>query len=67
MSAASQEDRTTAPDSASTLHSDIAATLKDSAGLYKLSKKDLEKLVASVIREEGFAEMVSSSVCCLLH
>lgn len=67
-------DRSTAQDhpsmiaaSQSTLHSDIAASLKDSAGLYKLSKKELEILVAGVIREEGFAELVSFSLACSLH
>ncbi len=43
------------------LSSDIAATLRDSDGLYALSKEELEKLVAEVIREEGFVELVSTS------
>ncbi|KAM5533911.1 hypothetical protein V8D89_012451 [Ganoderma adspersum] len=42
------------------LRSDIAATLQDSDGLYALSKEELETLVAEVIREEGFAELMRS-------
>ncbi|KAI0779300.1 hypothetical protein C8Q74DRAFT_1199274 [Fomes fomentarius] len=55
-----KDGRSTIAASESTLHSDIAASLKDSAGLYKLSKKELEILVAGVIREEGFAELMSA-------
>ncbi|TBU28544.1 hypothetical protein BD311DRAFT_694895 [Dichomitus squalens] len=40
------------------LKSDISATLRDSHGLYALSAGELEKLVAEVIREEGFAELM---------
>ena len=43
------------------LSSEIAATLRDSDGLFALSKDELQKLVAEVIREEGFAELVSVS------
>ncbi|OJT05791.1 hypothetical protein TRAPUB_3370 [Trametes pubescens] len=39
---------------------DIAASLRDSAGLYALPKDELERLVAEVIREEGFADLVRS-------
>ena len=48
---------TTSP--TSTLKSDIDASLRDSGGLYELSKDQLERLVAEVVREEGFAELVS--------
>ena len=48
----------------STLQTDIMESLKDDAGLYKLPKGDLEKLVASVIREEGFSELVSGCSPC---
>ena len=48
---------TTSP--TSTLKSDIDARLRDSGGLYELSKDQLERLVAEVVREEGFAELVS--------
>ncbi|PIL27607.1 hypothetical protein GSI_10759 [Ganoderma sinense ZZ0214-1] len=41
------------------LRSEVAAALRDSDGLYALSREELEKLVATVIREEGFAELVS--------
>ncbi|KAI1798106.1 hypothetical protein LXA43DRAFT_9044 [Ganoderma leucocontextum] len=40
------------------LKSEIVATLTDSDGLYALSKEELEKLVAEVIREEGFVELM---------
>lgn len=56
---------TDAPDaSTSTLKSDIDTTLRDAAGLYELSKDQLESLVAGVIREEGFAELVRSRCRC---
>lgn len=42
---------------------DIAASLRDSAGLYALPKEELEKLVAEVIREEGFADLVRAFPC----
>ncbi|KAI0746064.1 hypothetical protein C8Q76DRAFT_705979 [Earliella scabrosa] len=48
----------------STLRTDIVESLKDDGGLYKLPKADLEKLVASVIREEGFSELVSDCSPC---
>ncbi|RDX41785.1 hypothetical protein OH76DRAFT_179808 [Lentinus brumalis] len=46
--------------STSTLTSGIEATLRDAAGLYELSKDQLESLVAEVIRDEGFAELMRS-------
>ncbi|EIW63622.1 uncharacterized protein TRAVEDRAFT_43905 [Trametes versicolor FP-101664 SS1] len=39
---------------------DIMASLRDSAGLYALPKEELEKLVAEVIREEGFADLMKA-------
>lgn len=47
---------------------DVTASLRDSAGLYALPKEELEKLVAEVIREEGFADLVGPlplSICTL--
>ena len=44
-----------------TLRSDVVAALGDSAGLYDLTRGELEKLVAEVVREDGFAELVSVS------
>ncbi|OSD07122.1 hypothetical protein PYCCODRAFT_1422572 [Trametes coccinea BRFM310] len=38
----------------------IMETLGDSAGLYDLSKDELEKVIAEVIREEGFAELLKA-------
>ena len=42
-----------------TLKSDVIATLRDSAGLYDLEKGELELLVREIVREEGFADLVS--------
>ncbi|KAL1941978.1 hypothetical protein VTO73DRAFT_6508 [Trametes versicolor] len=39
---------------------DVTASLRDSAGLYALSKEELEKLVAEVIREEGFVDLMKA-------
>ncbi|KAI0355726.1 hypothetical protein OH77DRAFT_1589713 [Trametes cingulata] len=41
-----------------TAAADILATLRDSEGVYGLSKDALESLVAEVIREEGFADLM---------
>ncbi|KAI9061775.1 hypothetical protein FKP32DRAFT_1630776 [Trametes sanguinea] len=38
----------------------ILQRLRDSAGLYELEKDELEKVVAEVIREEGFAELLKA-------
>lgn len=46
---------------------DITASLRDSAGLYALPKEELEKLVAEVIREEGFADLVRAFSSLLVH
>lgn len=50
---------TNVPRSATLLQADIAAALRDNAGLYELSKSQLESLVAEVVREEGFKGLVS--------
>ncbi|KAI0369671.1 hypothetical protein BV20DRAFT_1044323 [Pilatotrama ljubarskyi] len=46
--------------SAATPAADILATLRDGDGVYGLSRDDLETLVAEVIREEGFRELMQA-------
>ncbi|KAI0630109.1 hypothetical protein C8Q77DRAFT_1211875 [Trametes polyzona] len=38
----------------------ITASLRDSAGLYALPREELERLVAEVIREDGFADLMKA-------
>ncbi|KAI8993872.1 hypothetical protein BD414DRAFT_480697 [Trametes punicea] len=40
--------------------SSITAALRDSAGLYDLPAEDLERLVAEVVREDGFADLMTA-------
>ncbi|KAI0341868.1 hypothetical protein BDW22DRAFT_1429388 [Trametopsis cervina] len=39
---------------------DIIAALQEETALYKLPRKELEFLVASIVREEGFAQLLES-------
>jgi hypothetical protein len=40
----------------------ILGSLRETSALYNLSRADLENLVSHVVREDGFAELVCSSV-----